>query len=120
MPDTRQVVIEPNAVVVGLPPAHLVLCHEVLAAARLRVHAFEDPVAAAQRIARVVPRLVVVPATVPQDSLEMLDDAAVAVGAPLLLLYGDETYGALEARLQEAVREVEARFARPSARPTTS
>jgi len=110
---THQVFVEPSAVVVGLPSDHLVLCHEVLGQARLSVHAFDDAGLACGNIAALLPRLVVVPATLPQDYLEMVDDAAVAVGAPLLLLYGDETYEALEARLEGAVRDVRARFARP-------
>lgn len=112
MSATSQVMIAPSAVVVGLPAPHLVLCHEVLGAARLEVHAFDDAGLACGNIAALLPRLVVVPATLPQEFLEMVDDAAVAVGALLLLLYGDESYDALEARLEEAVREVSVRFAR--------
>lgn len=104
--------IAPSAVVVGLPAEHLVLCHEVLGTARLEVHAFDDAGLACGNIAALLPRLVVVPATLPQDFLEIIDDAAVAVGAPLLLLYGDETYADLQERLEGAVRDVRERFAR--------
>lgn len=112
MSATSQVLIEPSAVVVGLPEEHLVLCHEVLGGAKLEVHAFDDAGLACGNIAALLPRLVVVPATLPTDFLEMVDDAAVAVGAPLLLLYGDETYEDLEERLKGAVRDVKQRFAR--------
>ncbi len=111
MAATSEVIIQPSAVVVGLPSEHLVLCHEVLGDARLEVHAFDDAGLACGNIAAMLPRLVVVPATLPQDLLEMVDDAAVAVGAPLLLLYGDESYDELEERLQGAVRDVATRWA---------
>jgi hypothetical protein len=109
---TTQVFVEPCAVLVGLRPDHQALCQKVLANANLRVHAFDDASAATASIPKLMPRLVVVPATLPQDSLESTDDAAVAVGAPLLLLFGDESAATLQRRLAEAVKGVEARFDR--------
>lgn len=112
MAATSQVFIEPSAVVVGLSDEQVLLCHEVLGQARLRVHRFVGAADAAEPIAKLLPRLVVLPATLPQADLEMLDDRAIAVGASLLLLDGCESYDLLERELVDAVREIEARFAR--------
>ncbi|MBX3188677.1 MAG: hypothetical protein KF819_16790 [Labilithrix sp.] len=110
MAATSQVFIEPNAVVVGLADEQVLLCLEVLGQARLRVHRFGSAAEAGERIAKLLPRLVVLPATLPQSDLEMLDDRAIAVGASLLLLDGDESYELLERSLADAVRALEARF----------
>jgi hypothetical protein len=112
MAATSQVFIEPSAVIVGLSDEQALLCHEVLGQARLRVHRFMVAAEAADGIPKLLPRLVVLPATLPQADLEMLDDRAIAVGAALLLLDGRESYDLLERELVDAVRDIEARFAR--------
>jgi hypothetical protein len=109
---TSEVYVEPSAVTVGLRDDVLTLCHEVLPVAGLRVYRVAHVAAACERIAVLLPQLVVVPAMLHLTDLEMIEDRAVAVGAVLLHLDATHGYDVLARELEVAVAEVRERFGR--------
>ena len=75
---TQEVFVEPSAVTVALPEEQVVLCHEVLGEAGLRVHRAEHVLAACERIAKLLPQVVVSSAALRNDAREMIEERAVA------------------------------------------
>lgn len=107
---TSEVSIEPSAIAVDLPDDLFVLCHEVLPEAGLIIHRAGHAHAACERIAVLLPQLVVVPATMKSSELDLVEDRAIAVGAIVLHLDPDHGYDVLTAQLAETVRQVRSRF----------
>lgn len=107
---TSEVYIDPSAIAVELPDELFVLCHEVLPVAGLRIHRVAHAAAASERIAVLLPQLVVVPATMKSRDLDVIEDRAIAVGAIVLHLDPDHGYDVLMAQLEETVRQVHQRF----------
>lgn len=108
---TSEVFIDPSAITVALPDELFVLCHEVLPVAGLRIHRVAHAHAACERIAVLLPQLVVVLATMKSRDLDLVEDRAIAVGAIVLHLDPDHGYDVLTAQLEETVRQVKKRFA---------
>ncbi len=113
---THQVYIEPCAVVVGLPSEHVTLCHEVFGAGGIKVHAIADVATAAERIAKVLPQLVVASANLGGADRERVEDGAVAVGAVYILLAERPDYLAIERQLESAVAVARERFGKSRSR----
>ncbi len=109
---THQIFVEPNAFAVGLPDEHVVLCHEVLGQAGLRLHRHEHPVAAGERITRLMPRIVVVDAALPSVMRELVEERSIAIGAVIVTLYPHQDLQAVEHQLVSAVVESRERFGR--------
>lgn len=107
---TSEVSVEPSAIAVDLPDDLFVLCHEVLPEAGLVIHRAGHAHAACERIAVLLPQLVVVPATMKSSELDLVEDRAIAVGAIVLHLDPDHGYDVLTAQLEETVRQVRTRF----------
>jgi hypothetical protein len=111
---TGQIFIEPCAVVVALPDEHITLCHEVFGQASIRVHAAIDPQVAADRITKVLPQIVVAPAGLPPDAREIIEDAAIAVGAVFVVLTNRPDYLVIERQLESGVAVARERFGKGS------
>lgn len=109
---THQIFIEPNAFAVGLPDEHVVLCHEVLGEAGLRLHRHEHPQAAAERITRLMPRIVVASASLPSEMREHVEERAIAIGAIIVTLYPHQTLQSVEHQLSSALSESNERYGR--------
>jgi len=109
---TNQVFVPPSALAVALPDEQLVLCHEVLGQAGLKVHAAEHVLVACERITRFLPQVVVTSAMLRHDVREMIEDRAVAVGAVLVELHPDRSFVAVERSLDDAVATSRARLGR--------
>ena len=109
---THQVVIEPSAIAVALPDEHVVLCHEVLGQAGLRVHRTEHVPSACERITKLLPLIVVTSAVLRPEVREMIEDRAVAVGAILVELRPERDFGSIERDLEEAVATLRRRLGR--------
>ena len=107
---TSEVSVEPSAIAVDLPDDLFVLCHEVLPEAGLIIHRAGHAHAACERIAVLLPQLVVVPATMKSTELDLVEDRAIAVGAIVLHLDPDHGYDVLTAQLEETVHQIRARF----------
>jgi hypothetical protein len=111
---THQVFVEPCAVVVALPDEHVVLCHEVLGQAGLRVHRAEHVIAACEHITKLLPQVVVTPASLRSDVRSMIEDRAVAVGAVLATLEPTRDFNAIERDLHVALATVRELLGRPA------
>jgi hypothetical protein len=100
------VIIVPSAIVVGLSPEQVVLCHEVFGARGLKVHAHDDVEEAAAAITKMLPQLVVASATLEEVASERVEDVTVAVGAIFIQLVPADRpdYVALERQLETAVK----------------
>ena len=109
---THQVLIEPSAIAVALPDEHVVLCHEVLGQAGLKVHRTEQVPSACERITKLLPLVVVASAALDSDLREMIEDRAVAVGAVLVEIEPDRDFGSIERLLEDAVADVRRRLGR--------
>lgn len=109
---THQIFVEPNAFAVGLPDEHVVLCHEVLGQAGLRLHRHEHPALAGERITRLMPRIVVVDAALPGVMRELVEERSIAIGAVIVTLYPHQDLQAVEHQLVSAVVESQERFGR--------
>ena len=109
---TSEVYVEPSVITVALADEMLVLCHEVLAPAGLRVHRVAHVHAACERIAVLLPQLVVVPASMRPDEVDMIEDRTIAVGALLLTLDAGHGYDAMAAQLEVTLADVRRRFGR--------
>src|SRR5579863_9087694 len=92
MSTTHEIFIEPCAIVVGLPDEHVVLCHEVIGQAGLRVHKSKSLEAACEKILRALPHIVVASAALPTEQLVMIEDRTIAVGAVFVLLSDERDY----------------------------
>ncbi len=118
MATTHQIIIEPHALVVGLPDEHVALCHEVMGEAGLRVDVMRTGlVAACERIPRALPQMVVASVALGPDALDMLEDRAIAVGAVFLLLGERPDYEAMGRQLETGVALARERFGRRSSVP---
>jgi hypothetical protein len=123
---TNQVFIPPSAIAVALPDEQLVLCHEVLGGAGLKVHALSLGAASAdgaaadrqpllvacERITKLLPQVVVTTTTLGEDVREMIEDRAIAVGAVLVELNPDRPFDAVERSLGDAVTTARQRLGR--------
>jgi len=103
---TTELYVEPNAIVVGITDDLLALCHEVLAPAGLKVYRVAHAHAACERMAVLLPRLVVVPAAMRSIELDLIEDRAKAVGAILLHLDPGHGYDLLGAQLHMTVQDL--------------
>lgn len=99
----HQVFVEPSAIAVALPEEQVVLCHEVLGQAGLRVHRAEHVLAACERITKLLPRVVVTSAALRHEVRDMIEDRALAVGAVLVELQPHRDFGTIERELDDAV-----------------
>jgi hypothetical protein len=109
---THQVFVEPSAIAVALPDEQVVLCHEVLGQAGLRVHRSEHVLAACERITKLLPLVVVSSTSLRSDVREMIEDRAVAVGAVLVELAPDRDFRTVERDLESAVVTARGRLGR--------
>lgn len=112
METTTELFVEPNAIVVGVPDDMLALCHEFLPLAGLKVYRVAHAHAACERIAVLLPRLVVVPAAMRSADLDMVEDRAAAVGAIVLHLDPSHGYELLGAQLHLTVQDLRAMYRR--------
>src|ERR1700710_1406508 len=110
MDTTTELFIEPSAIAVGLPDEMLALCHEYLAPGGLTVKRVAHAHAACERIAVLLPRLVVVPAAMRSDDLDMIEDRAAAVGALVLHLDPGHGYELLGAQLHLTLQDLRAKY----------
>jgi hypothetical protein len=110
MDTTTELFIEPSAIAVGLPDEMLALCHEYLAPGGLTVKRVAHAHAACERIAVLLPRLVVVPAAMRSDDLDMIEDRAAAVGALVLHLDPGHGYELLGAQLHLTMQDLRAKY----------
>jgi hypothetical protein len=108
---TNQVLVEPNAVFVGLSDGLSALCAEVLAPEGLRLHRFADVRAACDAIASALPELVVLPVTMRAEDLDMIEDRAIAVGATLLYLDPTHDLASVNAQLYATILDLRTKFA---------
>lgn len=109
---TAQIYVEPNAVAVALPDEHVVLCHEIMGEAGIRVHSLGDVEAAVNRIAKAMPQLVVAGESLPPALRERIEDTTTAVGAVFVHLADTRDHAATLAQLEGAVADARARFGR--------
>jgi hypothetical protein len=110
MDTTTELFVEPSAIAVGLPDEMLALCHEYLAPGGLTVKRVAHAHAACERIAVLLPRLVVVPAAMRSDELDMIEDRAAAVGAVVLHLDPGHGYELLGAQLDLTLQDLRAKY----------
>jgi hypothetical protein len=110
MDTTTELYIEPSAIAVGLPDDMLALCHEYLPPGGLIVRRVAHAHAACERIAVLLPRLVVVPAAMRSADLDMIEDRAAAVGAIVLHLDPDHGYELLGAQLHLTVQDLHTKY----------
>jgi hypothetical protein len=112
MDTTTQLFVEPSAIVVDLPDDLLTLCHEFLPPGGLTIYRVAHVHAACERIAVLLPRLVVVPAAMRSADLDMIEDRAAAVGAIVLHLDPGHGYELLCAELQLTVQDLRMKYGR--------
>jgi CheY-like chemotaxis protein len=110
MDTTTELFIEPSAIVVDLADELVTLCHEFLPPGGLTVYRVAHAHAACERIAVLLPRLVVVPAAMRSEDLDMIEDRAAAVGAMVLHLDADHGYEVLGAQLDLTVRDLRMKY----------
>lgn len=115
METTTELFIEPSAIAVGLPDEILALCHEFLPPGGLTVYRVAHAHAACERIAVLLPRLVVVPAAMHSADLDMIEDRATAVGAIVLHLDPTHGYELLGAQLQLTLQDLGSMYGHPAA-----
>lgn len=113
MSTTTEIFVEPNAIAVALPEEHVVLCHEVIGQAGIRVHAVRDAELAVNKIAKAMPQLVVVSSrALPDGVRERIEDTTAAVGAVLVRLPDEHDYLAIEQALTRGLGAARAQFGR--------
>lgn len=108
---TTQLYVEPSAIAVGLRDELLALCHEVLPPAGLTVYRVAHAHAACERMAVLLPRLVVVQADMRAPDLDLIEDRAKAVGALVLHLDNGHDYDLVGAQLHVTVQDLRALYA---------
>ena len=113
METTTELFVEPSAIVVGVADDMLALCHEFLPPSGLKVYRVAHAHAACERIAVLLPRLVVVPAAMRPAELDMIEDRAAAVGAIVLHLDPTHGYELLGAQLHLTVQDLKTRYGGP-------
>ena len=108
---TIQRIPTPTAILVAVAEPLASACTDALAAGGLRVLRVGHAAAACERLAVVMPQLVVVSAGLNPSDAEMLADRCVAVGADLIALAVDADVDAagLRGRLQDAAHIARAR-----------
>ena len=106
METTIELFVEPSAIAVGIGDDMLALCHEFLAPGGLKIHRVGHVHAACERIAVLLPRLVVVPAAMRSAELDMIEDRAAAVGAIVLHLDPEHGYELLGTQLQLTMQDL--------------
>lgn len=112
MDTTTELFVEPSAIVVAVADDLLALCHEYLPPAGLKVYRVAHAHAACERIAVLLPRLVVVPAAMRSAELDMIEDRAAAVGALVLHLDAGHGYELLGAQLHLTVQDLRRNYGR--------
>ena len=112
METTTELFLEPSAIVVDVADDMVALCHEYLPPAGLKVYRVAHAHAACERIAVLLPRLVVVPAAMRSADLDMIEDRAAAVGAIVLHLDPTHGYELLGAQLHLTVQDLRATYGR--------
>jgi len=117
MSTTHQIYIEPSALAVGLSDEHLALCHEVMGEAGLRVHVTSGEVAC-DRMTKALPQMVVASMALGRETLSLIEDRAIAVGAVFLLLGERPDFEVMERQLESGVAVARARFGRRSVPPS--
>ncbi len=110
MDTTTELYVEPSAIAVGITDDLLALCHEVLPPAGLKVYRVAHAHAACERMAVLLPRLVVVPAAMRSVELDLIEDRAKAVGAVLLHLDAGHGYDSIGAQLHMTVQDLRAMY----------
>jgi hypothetical protein len=115
METTTELFVEPSAIVVALTDDVLALCHEYLPLGGLKVYRVAHAHAACERIAVLLPRLVVVPAAMRAAELDMIEDRAAAVGAVVLHLDSTHGYELLGAQLHLTLQDLRAQYGRSDA-----
>jgi hypothetical protein len=103
---TTELFVEPSAITVGIADDLLALCHEYLPPAGLKVYRVAHAHAACERMAVLLPRLVIVPAAMRPIELDMVEDRAAAVGALVLHLDPGHGYEMLGAQLHATVQDL--------------
>ena len=112
METTTELFLEPSAILVGIADDLVALCHEYLPPAGLKVYRVAHAHAACERIAILLPRLVVVPAAMRSAELDMIEDRAAAVGAIVLHLDPGHGYELLGTQLHLTVQDLRAMYRR--------
>jgi hypothetical protein len=107
---TTELYVEPSAITVGITDELLALCHEFLPPAGLKVYRVAHAHAACERMAVLLPRLVIVPASMRSVELDMIEDRAAAVGAVVLHLDAGHGYEMLGAQLHVTVQDLRAMY----------
>jgi len=110
MDTTIELFVEPCAIVVDVSDEIAALCDAFLIPSGLHVHRVTHAYAAFERIAALLPRLVVVPAAMRPRDLAMIEDRAAAVGAVLLHLDSDHGNELLAAQLELTVQDLEVAY----------
>jgi hypothetical protein len=103
---TYQRVEAPSIMLIALDPTVESLCLSTLLDSGLRILRVREVAPAFERIAVTMPKLVIVPSTLPPRSKEELTDRCVAVGAQLLALDASEQPDTLKKRLAVAAMGV--------------
>ena len=103
---TTELYVEPSAITVGITDDLLALCHEFLPPAGLKVYRVAHAHAACERMAVLLPRLVIVPTAMRAVDLDLIEDRAKAVGAVLLHLDPGHGYDSLGAQLHLTVQDL--------------
>lgn len=110
METTTELYVEPSAITVGVGDDLLALCHEFLPPAGLKVYRVAHAHAACERMAVLLPRLVIVPAAMRSVELDLIEDRAAAIGALVLHLDPGHGYELLGAQLHVTVQDLRARY----------
>lgn len=100
--ETIQRTLVPTGILVGFAGELAHLCSEALGSGGLRVLRVGHIAAANERIPIVMPQLVLVPTTLHEEEIEMLNDRCVAVGAEVIRVSARTAHPALVATLQAA------------------
>lgn len=103
--ETIQRFATPTGILVGLPEEIAGVCTDALGEGGLRVLRVGHVAAASERIPVVMPQLVVVPTTMRQEELDILEDRCVAVGAEVMRVAPDVDHAALSAALRTAAND---------------
>lgn len=115
MDTTTELYVEPSAILVDLSDELLALCHEYLPLGGLTVYRVGHAHAACERMAVLLPRLVVVPAAMRASDLDIIEDRAEAVGATVLHLDAAHGYELLGAQLHLTLQDLRMQYGRSPA-----
>ncbi len=109
---TTELFVEPSAILVGIEDDLVALCHELLPPGGLKVYRVAHAHAVCERMAVLLPRLIVVPAAMRSVELELIEDRAAAVGAIVLHLDPGHGYELLGAQLTITLQDLRAMYRR--------